>query len=75
MTTNVLHSEEFLEEARIYANVNQRSVSKQIEHWAIIGRMAEENPDLSYAFMRDVIIATAEVDAGKTSKYVRGKQD
>jgi hypothetical protein len=39
-------------EAGKYASVYTRSVSMQIEHWARIGKIAEENPDLPYAFIR-----------------------
>ncbi len=75
MATSVRYSDEFVEEARIHAKANKRLISKQIEHWAKIGRMVENNPDLPYAFMKDAIIATTEVDAGKVTKYVRGRQD
>jgi len=34
----------------------------QIEHWARIGKIAEENPDLPYAFIDDVLKAKAEMD-------------
>jgi len=37
--------------------------------------MVEDNPDLPYAFMKDSIVAIAEVEAGKAVKYVQGKQD
>jgi hypothetical protein len=31
--------------AKAYSTAQSRSVPKQIEHWAKIGRIAEENPD------------------------------
>ncbi len=75
MVINVHHGDEFIEKVRICAKVNKRSISKQIEHWAKIGRMVEDNPDLPYSFIKDVIIATAERDAKKVTKYVRGTRD
>lgn len=75
MTASVRHGDEFVEKARIHAKENKRSISKQIEHWAVIGRMAEDNPDLQYSFIKEVIIATAQADAGNASKYVRRKRD
>jgi hypothetical protein len=75
MATCIHHNDEFVKDARIHAKENKRSISKQIEYWAKIGRMVENNPDLPYAFMKDAIIATTEVDAGKATKYVRGRQD
>ncbi|MBV9471125.1 MAG: hypothetical protein JOZ57_17950, partial [Abitibacteriaceae bacterium] len=40
--------------ARSYSSVQNRSIPKQIEHWAKIGRIAEENPDLSYNVIKDI---------------------
>lgn len=75
MATSIRLDDEFVGDAQIYAKVNKRSVPKQIEHWAEIGRMVEDNPDLSYEFIKQTIIATAEVEAGKVTKYVRGQRD
>ena len=36
------------EEASNYAAARSRSATKQIEHWARIGKIAEDNPDLTY---------------------------
>ncbi|PQQ34980.1 hypothetical protein CE143_10055 [Photorhabdus luminescens] len=32
-------------------------LSKQIEHWTKIGRIAEDNPDLPYSFILDSLLA------------------
>lgn len=75
MATSVRLDDDFVSDARVYADVSKRSVPKQIEHWAEIGRMAEDNPDLPYEFIRESAIATAEVTAGKVMKYVKGSRD
>jgi len=75
MATSIRLDDEFVGSAQISAKASKRSVPKQIEHWAEIGRIAEDNPDLPYMFIKDVIIATAEIEAGKVTKYVRGKRD
>ncbi|MGI9340771.1 MAG: TA system antitoxin ParD family protein, partial [Psychrobacter sp.] len=49
-----------------------RTPPKQIEHWATIGQIMEDNPDLSYEFVRQLLIAQAEVDAGMTEPYEFG---
>ncbi len=43
--------------ARSYFRGQHRSVPKQIEHWAQIGRIAEENPGLSYAVIKGLLQA------------------
>jgi hypothetical protein len=60
MLTTVKLGEALLCEAKKYGKVYSRSVPKQIEHWAKIGKIAEENPDLSYAFIQDILLADAE---------------
>lgn len=74
MATSVRLDDFLVEEAQLYAEANKRSVPKQIEHWAEIGRIAEDNPDLSYTFIKEALLATAEINAGKASRYVRRKR-
>jgi len=62
-------SNELVFEANKYAVVFSRSVPKQIEHWARIGKIAEENPDLPYSFIEDVLKAKAETDNGELSLF------
>ena len=70
MVTNAIRlSEEIMKAAITYASINSRSVPKQIEHWAKIGRIAEENPDLPYEFIRGVLEAKAEMENGDVSVF------
>lgn len=75
MAKSIRLDEGFVQEAHLYAEANHRSVPKQIEHWAVIGRIAEDNPDLPYEFIRDALIASAEINVGAVEKYVRRKRD
>jgi len=47
METAVRVSNELVREAKIFSKIDQRSITGQIEHWAKIGKCAEENPDLT----------------------------
>lgn len=42
-----------IDEAKIISKTLNRSVAQQIEHWIKIGKIVEENPDLTYAFIKD----------------------
>lgn len=75
MAKSVRLDDSFVEDAQVYAQANHRTVPKQIEHWAQIGRIAEDNPDLPYEFIKDALVATAEIEAGATEKYERRKRD
>ena len=58
--------------AKIIGNALSRSPAKQIEHWAKIGRMMEDNPELPYEFVKNAIIAKAEKEADELEKYSFG---
>lgn len=65
MSINVKLSAALVDQARRYAAIEHRSVPKQIEYWSRIGKIAEENPDLPFAMIRDILIADQEEPAGE----------
>jgi hypothetical protein len=70
MTANAIRlCEEVMEAAAIYAPLNSRSVPKQIEHWAKIGKISEENPDLPYEFIKGILEAKSEMERGEVSVF------
>ena len=73
MSSAVKVSEELLEEARIYAKVQHRSVAKQIEYWAKMGKIAEDNPDLPLSFIRDILQGREEIKQGLATPYIFGE--
>lgn len=68
-TSSVRLNQELVEKAAIVAKAMNRSTSKQIEHWAKIGEMMEDNSDLPYEFVRQAIIAKAGLETGKLEPY------
>lgn len=66
-------SDELIAVAKKYAALQSRSTPKQIEHWAKIGRIAEENPDLTYEFIEAVLEGIEEVRSGQTTPFVFSK--
>lgn len=71
MAISVRLDEDFVSDAKVHAEAKSRSVPKQIEHWAKIGRIAEDNPDLPYGFIEELLLAQAEVENNRVSRYVR----
>ncbi|MEW6595235.1 MAG: hypothetical protein AB1413_10245 [Thermodesulfobacteriota bacterium] len=69
MATAVRITEELLNEAKKSSKVDHRSITGQIEHWARIGKCAEENPDLTYSLIKDILVGMAELEAGEKSEY------
>lgn len=68
-TTSIRLDQELVNKATIMAKALSRTTPKQIEHWAKIGEMMEDNPELSYEFVKQAIIAKAEKEAGKLESY------
>lgn len=69
MATAVRITEELLNEAKKSSKVDHRSITGQIEHWARIGKCAEENPDLTYSLIKDILVGMAELEAGEKTEY------
>ena len=72
MTNAVRVSDDLVKEAKIYSKIDKRSITGQIEHWARIGKCAEENPDLTYRLIKEILIGAAELDQGESSEYKFG---
>ncbi|MEZ5535654.1 MAG: hypothetical protein R3F02_08505 [Thiolinea sp.] len=68
-TASIRIDQELFDKAAIMAKALDRTTPKQIEHWAKIGEIMEDNPDLPYAFVKQAIIAKAEKEAGKLEAY------
>ena len=71
-TASIRLDQELVDKATIMAKALKRTTPKQIEHWATIGKMMEDNPDLPYEFVKQAIIAKAEKEAGKLEAYEFG---
>lgn len=72
MGTTITLDSELVNVARSYSSVESRSVPKQIEHWAKIGRIAEENPDLNYSIIRDILLGLEDIKTNNVEEYRPG---
>ena len=72
MPTAIQLSELLIEEAKPYAQAMHRSVAEQIEYWARLGKVAEENPDLPILMLQDMLVSMEEVKASNLSAYQFG---
>ncbi|MBD0786733.1 hypothetical protein HUO09_10265 [Vibrio sp. Y2-5] len=71
MATSVRLDDAFVTHVKVHAEAESRSVPKQIEYWAKIGQIMIDNPDLSYDFVRDALLASEEVKLGSVKRYER----
>ncbi len=72
MTTAVRITNELVREAKIFSKIDKRSLTGQIEHWARIGKCAEENPGLTYSLIKEILIGLTELEQGESSEYKFG---
>jgi hypothetical protein len=61
-----------VDDAKPYAAAEHRSVPKQIEYWARIGKAVTDNPDLPVTLVREILLAEQERLAGQAKEYVFG---
>lgn len=73
MSTTIKLSSGVMDEAKVFAEIYSRSIPKQIEYWFKIGKIAEENPDLNFNLIKDLLISQAEIENGQVNEYKFGK--
>jgi len=72
MATAVRVSDELVSEARKFSKIDHRSLTGQIEHWARIGKCAEENPELTYGLIKEIFIGIEELNRGEKTEFEFG---
>jgi hypothetical protein len=75
MATAVKISDNLFAKARIKSKVFKRSVAGQIEYWATIGQIVDENPDLPLPLIQEILMAKEEIHSGMGTPYVFGEGD
>ena len=73
MATAVKVSDELFTKAKIRSKIFKRSIAGQIEYWAKIGQMVEENPDLPLPFIQDILVGREQIKAGQGTPYIFGE--
>lgn len=73
MSKAVKISDELAQKAKIRSKVERRSVAGQIEYWAATGEIVEENPDLPYSFIKDILLGKEQAKNDLLSHYKFGE--
>ena len=61
-----------ISDAAVSGKAQHRSTPRQIEYWARIGKIADENPDMPLGLVKDILQSLEEASAGDVSDYVFG---
>ena len=72
MSTAIRISDQLVKTARIFSTIEYRSLTGQIEYWAKIGKCAEENPDLTFNLIKEILIGMEELNQGLGTEYQFG---
>jgi hypothetical protein len=62
-------SESLVQDAKSVSKIAKRTIPKQIEYWARLGKAAEENPDLPVPILQDILASQAEMALNKLSTF------
>lgn len=62
-------SNHLISNAKTYAKIYHRSMPGQIEYWANIGKIAQENPDLTFEMIEKILLGLGECEAGEILPY------
>ncbi|MBW2663012.1 MAG: hypothetical protein JRD93_13705, partial [Deltaproteobacteria bacterium] len=66
-------SDDLVIKAKIKSKIFKRSIAGQIEYWASIGQIIEENPELPLPFIQDILVGREQIKAGQGTPYVFGE--
>lgn len=73
MSTAVKISDDLVAKAKIKSKVFKRSIAGQIEYWAKIGQIVEDNPDLPLPLIQDILVGKEQIKSGQGTPYVFGE--
>ncbi len=73
MSKAVKISDDLVAKAKVVSKVFKRSVAGQIEYWAKIGQIVEDNPDLPLPMIQDILIGKEQIKSGQGTPYVFGE--
>lgn len=73
MSIAVRISDPLARKARIRCRALHRSLAGQIEYWAKMGEILEDNSDLSFSFVQEILVGREQAKAGELTLYEFGE--
>jgi hypothetical protein len=67
-------NDELVKTAQAHSSLQNRSIQQQIEYWAKIGQIVEENPELNFNAIKEILLGIEDVKAGNVEEYKPVKQ-
>lgn len=60
---------EFEKIVQSHSMLQNRSMPQQIEHWAKVGQVVEDNPELSYNIIKEILSGIEDAKLGNIEEY------
>ncbi|OQY02243.1 MAG: hypothetical protein B6I26_01460 [Desulfobacteraceae bacterium 4572_130] len=73
MPSAVKISDNLVDRAKVKSKVFNRSIAGQIEYWAKIGEIVEDNPDIPLPLIQNILIGKEQIKSGQGTPYVFGE--
>ncbi|MCP5050348.1 MAG: hypothetical protein GY940_24500 [bacterium] len=72
MSIAIQISDQLIQRAQATGSMENRTLTGQIEYWAKIGKCAEENPDLTFSLIKEILNGLEELKNGEGTEYQFG---
>lgn len=69
MSVAIRISDPLARKARTRSRALRRSLAGQIEYWAKMGEILEDNPDLSFSFVQEILLGREQANADELTPY------
>ena len=69
MSRSIKLSDELIAAATATGKALHRSTPRQIEYWAQIGKIAEENPELLLGLVQNTLVSQEDASVGDVTEY------
>lgn len=66
-------NEDLVNTAKDISKIQNWSTQKQIEYWAKIGKIVQENPELSFNVIRDILEGREQIQQENIEPYIFGE--
>lgn len=68
-STTISVDSDLIAQAKKYGEAENRSATQQLEYWAKIGRIAQDNPSLTYQDITEILLGLSQIKDGMTLPY------
>ena len=69
MLVSIKLSDSLVENARSASRATKRTLSEQLEYWARLGKVCDENSDLPVPLLQDILASRVEMNLNQLTQF------